>query len=161
MHSKCTIESEDLFRATRSLVSPLMRWSWRGYQSHQHLSRRGLQHGRAFRRRYQGQCLLEKGQLRDLLWLHAKQLTSTVVMNCGLGKHGVVFNFRLSEWWAVARDDDEFGLSLSESLQRWLVANLDLARLENKLELGVDWLCARLFWLCCWSHVSECWLWVC
>lgn len=33
-------------------------------------------------------------------------LTSIVVVDTGLRKHSVVFEFRLSEWWAVTGDDN-------------------------------------------------------
>ena len=36
-------------------------------------------------------------------------VVSVVVVDSTVGKHGVVFNFRLSEWWGVVGDKDHLG----------------------------------------------------
>ena len=46
--------------------------------------------------------------------------------------HRVVFQFRLSQRWSVARNDDKLGLAGSQTLERRLVAEGDFAGLHHK-----------------------------
>lgn len=43
------------------------------------------------------------------------------VVDLGLGQHGVVLQLRLSQDWGVGSDDDQLGLTLSQSLDGRLV----------------------------------------
>lgn len=63
---------------------------------------------------------------------------TVVVVDVGLGEHGVVLDLRLSEGRAVFGDQNELGLARSELLESLLVTEGELARLNNELELGVD-----------------------
>lgn len=49
------------------------------------------------------------------------------MVDTSLGKHGVVLNLGLPQGRAVARDDDELGLTLAERLEGRLVAEGVLA----------------------------------
>lgn len=55
-----------------------------------------------------------------------------------LGQHGVVLDLGLSQSRGVASNDDELGLTLSESLDGGLVTEGVLSGLDSKTELGVD-----------------------
>lgn len=68
-------------------------------------------------------------------------VVSGVVVNGGLGKHSVVFNFGLAETRAVGRDDDQLGLTGTEGLEGGLVPENVLTGLDNKCEARVDVLC--------------------
>jgi len=61
-----------------------------------------------------------------------------VVLDGGLGKKSVVFDFRLSERWGVVGQHDELGFTVTESLQGCLVTKLDLSGFHHKGKLGVD-----------------------
>lgn len=63
---------------------------------------------------------------------------TVVMVDIGLGEHGVILDLRLAEGRAVFGDQDELGLARSELLEGLLVTEGELARLNNKLELGVD-----------------------
>lgn len=60
------------------------------------------------------------------------------MVDSGLGKHGVVLNLGLSQSRGVAGNDDELGLTLSESLDGGLVTEGVLSGLDNKGKLGVE-----------------------
>lgn len=59
-------------------------------------------------------------------------------MNSSLGQHGVVLKFRLSQSRAVAGDDDQLGLALSQRLEGGLVSQSILSTLDDKSQSGVD-----------------------
>lgn len=48
-------------------------------------------------------------------------VTTLEVVDSGLGQHGVVFQLRLSQDWGVGSNDDQLGLTLSQSLDGGLV----------------------------------------
>lgn len=43
-------------------------------------------------------------------------VTTLEVVNSGLGQHSVVFQLRLSQDWGVGSNNDQLGLTLSQSL---------------------------------------------
>ena len=57
---------------------------------------------------------------------------STVVVDAGLTQHSKVLDFTLSEWWDVARDQDELGLSSSQALEHGLVTQSVLSTLHDE-----------------------------
>lgn len=65
-------------------------------------------------------------------------IVSTVVMDSGLGKHGVVFNLRLSQRRTVVRDNDQLALSLTKRFESGLVSQQVLSTLHDKSQAGVD-----------------------
>lgn len=67
-----------------------------------------------------------------------------VKVNGGLWEHGVVLEFGTTKGRSVSRDQDEFRLARSHSLQGRLVTKSVLARLDDEGETRVDVVC-RLF----------------
>ena len=65
-------------------------------------------------------------------------VTTLEVVDLGLGQHGVVFQFRLSQDWGVGSDDDQLSLTLSQSLNGRLVTQRVLTGLDNKCQLLTD-----------------------
>lgn len=63
---------------------------------------------------------------------------SREVVDGGLGQHGVVLEKRLAQRRSVLGDDDELGLAASEALEGGLVAEGDLAGLDDERQLGAD-----------------------
>ena len=58
-------------------------------------------------------------------------------MNLGLGKHGHVFNFGLTQVGTVAANKDHFGLVVTQQTATRLVAETDLAGTHDQLEATV------------------------
>ena len=58
-------------------------------------------------------------------------VTTLEVVDWGLGQHGVVFQFRLSQNWSVTSNDDQLGLTSSQGLDNGLVTKGVLTRLDN------------------------------
>merc|ERR1712045_158626 len=67
-----------------------------------------------------------------------------VVVDSGLGQHGVVLDLRLPEGRSVVGNNDELGLAQPEAVEGLLVAQEALARLHDKGETRVDALIALL-----------------
>ncbi|GMT04761.1 hypothetical protein PENTCL1PPCAC_26935, partial [Pristionchus entomophagus] len=65
-------------------------------------------------------------------------VVSVVVMDSGLGEHGVVLDLRLSESRGIAGDNDKLGLSTAEGLEGLLVSEAVLSRLHDHGQSGVD-----------------------
>ncbi|GMR31982.1 hypothetical protein PMAYCL1PPCAC_02177, partial [Pristionchus mayeri] len=65
-------------------------------------------------------------------------VVSVVVVDSGLGEHGVVLDLRLSEGGSVASDDNKLGLSAAEGLKGLLVSKAVLSRLHDHGKSGVD-----------------------
>ena len=59
-----------------------------------------------------------------------------VVVDGGLGHHGVVLELRLAERRGVGGDDDKLGLAGAERLEGALVSEGDATTLEDKGELS-------------------------
>lgn len=60
------------------------------------------------------------------------------MMNVELSKHRIVLQLRLAEWWGVASNDDQLGLSVSQGFECGLVSEFILARLHHQRQTGVD-----------------------
>ena len=60
------------------------------------------------------------------------------MVDAGLAQHGVVLDLGSSEMGRVVGEDDELGLAASELLDGLLVAEIVLARLDDKRESAVD-----------------------
>lgn len=58
-------------------------------------------------------------------------VTTLEVVDLGLGQHGVIFQLRLSQDWGVGSNDDQLGLTLSQSLNSGLVTKGVLTRLDH------------------------------
>jgi hypothetical protein len=63
-----------------------------------------------------------------------RTVVTRVVMDGGLGKHGKVFDLRLSQVRTVGGDEDHLGLSLSEGLDSVLVTHDGLSGLHDQLK---------------------------
>jgi len=63
---------------------------------------------------------------------------AVVVVDTGLGQHGVVLDLGSSEVGRVVGEDDEFCLAASKLLDSLLVAKVVLSRLDDKSESAVD-----------------------
>jgi hypothetical protein len=64
--------------------------------------------------------------------------TARVLVDTGLGEHGVVLDLRLAQRRAVAGDQDQLGGALAQGLQGGLVAEGVLARLHAQCEAVVQ-----------------------
>jgi hypothetical protein len=64
-------------------------------------------------------------------------VVTRVVVDSGLGKHGKVFDLRLSQVRAVGGDKDHLDLSLSEGLDSVLVTQDGLSGLHDHLKTTV------------------------
>merc|ERR1719359_635243 len=74
------------------------------------------------------------------------------MVHAALREHGVVLEFRLPEGRAVARDQEQLGLSLAERLQRGLVPEGRLPTLHHQGQTRVDVVSSLLLVL---SHVGK------
>ena len=80
----------------------------------------------------------ENGAVEELTAGSSKSgVITSVVMHLRLGKHGVVFDFRLAKVRAVGGDQDFLGLILSQSLDGGLVAQNELTGLHDQLQATV------------------------
>lgn len=71
-------------------------------------------------------------------------VVSTVMVDTGLGQHGIVLDLRFPEGRAVVGQDDQLGFPLTDHLLGLFVAQDVLSTLHHQLESGVDGL-HRLF----------------
>ena len=75
-------------------------------------------------------------------------VVAVVVMDSGLGQHGVVFDLTFTELRAIAGDDDKLGLALSQRLEGLLHSQAVFPALHDQSESGVDALQRLLGFLC-------------
>ncbi len=61
-----------------------------------------------------------------------------VVVDTGLGQHGVVFNLAFPEWGCVVGQDDQFAFALPQGFECLFVTKMILATLHHQLEASVD-----------------------
>ena len=65
-------------------------------------------------------------------------VVALVVVDSGLGQHGVVLDLGAAELGGVVGQNDQLGLALAELANGLPVAQVVLARLDHQLETGVD-----------------------
>lgn len=63
-----------------------------------------------------------------------------------LGQHSVVLQLGLSQHWGVTCDDDQLGLTRSQSLDGRLVTQGVLTGFDNQTQLGVNVLGVLVLW---------------
>merc|ERR550525_151492 len=65
-------------------------------------------------------------------------VVSRIMMDTGLGQHGVVFDLRLPERWGIIGNDHQLRLPHSQSFEGLFVAQLEFARFHDKSQSAVD-----------------------
>jgi hypothetical protein len=85
-------------------------------------------------------------------------VVALVVVDGDLAEHGVVLHLALAQGRAVASNQDELGLAVAKGLDRLLVAELDLAGLDDEGQTRTDGVGALLGLAAARSH-CVCWRW--
>lgn len=72
-----------------------------------------------------------------------------VMMDTGLGQHGVILDLTFTQLWCICADDDQLGFSLSKCFQCTSVTKCIFSTLHDESQSRVDAFASLLF---DWSH---------